>query len=176
MYGDEETMQDFDFKMIDSGHYAAMRYTGDEAHVIVPETYAGLPVTVLFDRLFLGHPEITSIELPDGITDIGEFMFEGCDNLKSIRLPAQMTSMWPYAFAYSGFEEIRLPDGVTSIAPFAFKGCKNLKRVICGAGMRKIESWAFGGCDRLEEVICGPGVEISPKAYEVKRPWPHGLK
>ena len=103
-------------------------------------------------------------------------MFEGCDNLKSIRLPAQMTSMWPYAFAYSGFEEIRLPDGVTSIAPLAFKGCKNLKRVICGAGMRKIESWAFGGCDRLEEVICGPGVEISPKAYEVKRPWPHGLK
>ncbi len=164
-------MQDFDFKMIDSGHYAAMRYTGDEEHVTVPETFAGLPVTVLFDKLFLGHEEITSIKIPDIVTDLGEFMFEGCVNLKHLDLPASMTSMWPYAFAYCGLEEVILPDGVVSIAPFAFKGCKNLKRVVCGKGMRKIESWAFGGCDSLEEVICGPDVEISPKAYETKKAW-----
>ncbi len=169
-------MQIFDFKMIDTGHYAAMQYTGDEPAVVVPATYGGVPVTVLNDRLFSGHAEIETIDLPDIVTDIGEFVFEGCENLKAIKLPAKMISMWSYAFAYSGIEEIRLPDGVTSIAPFAFKDCKHLKRVICGKGMRKIESWAFGGCEQLEEVICAPDVEISPRAYEIKKPWPHGLK
>ena len=158
-------MQRFIYKQIEDGSYCAMRYQGDESAVVIPDNRN---VTVLFDQLFARHGEITSVHIPDTVTDLGEFLFDGCENLRHIVLPAGLTNLWGYTFCRSGFEEIVLPDNLTALPPFAFKDCKNLKRVVCGAGMRKIHAWVFGGCDRLEEVVCGPHVEISPEAYKTK--------
>ncbi len=158
-------MQDFLYVPIEDGTYCIMRYKGDEAEVVIPDDRN---VTVLFDKLFAGHREITSLYIPDTVTDMGEFLFDGCEALRHIVLPTGLKCLWGYTFCRSGFEEIVLPDGLAAIPPFAFKDCKNLKRVVCGTGMRKIHAWAFGGCDRLEEVVCGPDTEISPEAYKTK--------
>ena len=158
-------MQDFSYRQIEDYTYCITRYQGNEAEVVIPDSGN---VTVLFDKLFAKHKEITSIHIPDTVTDLGEFLFDGCENLRHIELPSSLTSLWGYTFCRSGFEEIVLPDKLTCLPPFAFKDCKNLKRVVCGAGMRKIHAWAFGGCDQLEEVVCGPNVEISPEAYQTK--------
>lgn len=158
-------MQDFIYSQIEDGTYCVTRYQGDEAAVEIPNNRN---VTVLFDRLFAKHKEITSVLIPDTVTDLGEFLFDGCENLRHIDLPSGLTNLWGYTFCRSGFEEIVLPDKLTCLPPFAFKDCKNLKRVVCGAGMKKIHAWVFGGCDQLEEVVCGPDVEISPEAYQTK--------
>ena len=160
-------MQEFEFQInYDEQSYTIRKYKGDEANIIVPGTYGGKPVTILFDSIFAGHSEICSITFPDSITDLGEFVFDGCSNLKHIELPKNLKSLWGYTFARSAIEEITIPDGVSIIPPYAFKDCKSLKRVICGSGMRKIKSWAFGGCDLLEEVIYGSDVEVSKDAFE----------
>ncbi len=161
-------MQDFIYKKVEDDTYCVMAYEGDEANVVIPASYMGAPVTMLFDKLFAGHTEITSVQIPDTVTDLGEFLFDGCDNLKEIKLPAGLRNLWGYTFVRSAFEEIVLPDGVTMIPPCAFKDCKSLKRVVCGAGMRRIYEWAFGGCDALTEVVCGPDVTVSPDAYKSK--------
>ena len=158
-------MQDFIFKQIEDSTYCVVKYRGDESEVVIPDNRN---ITVLFYKLFSGHKEITCVHIPDTVTDLGEFVFDGCENLRRIKLPSRRTSLWGYTFCRSGFEEIVLPDGLSSLPPFAFKDCKNLRKVVCGAGMRKIHAWAFGGCDRLEEVVCGPDVEISPEAYKTK--------
>lgn len=158
-------MQDFIYKQIEDYTFCVMRYQGDEAEVVIPESRN---VTVLFDKLFARHKEITSVYIPDSVTDFGEFLFDGCENLRHIELPSSLTSLWGYTFCRSGFEEVILPDKLACLPPFAFKDCKNLKRVVCGAGMKKIHAWVFGGCDQLEEVVCGPNVEISPEAYKTK--------
>lgn len=159
-------MQDFLFKMVDDGTYCVVQYEGDEAEVTIPEQYCGKPVTILNDNLFAGHQEITAVHIPDSVTQIGGFVFDGCVGLKRIELPAGLTDMWGYAFVRSGLEEVVLPEHVKSIVSFVFKDCKNLKRVVCNAGLKKIYAWAFQGCDRLTEFEHSPDVEISPKAFE----------
>jgi len=161
----EVEMQDFYFKVIEDGSQCVMGYKGDEPEVVIPKDRN---VTALFDKLFAGHKEITSVRIPDTVVDLGEFLFDGCENLRHIELPDSVRNLWGYTFCRSNIEEIVLPDNVRSLPPFAFKDCKKLKRVVCGRNMKKIHAWVFDGCDVLEEVICGPDVEVSPKAYESK--------
>ena len=143
-----------------------MHYEGREEDVVIPDTYQGKPVTILFDKLFAGHEEIRSVRIPDTVTDLGEFLFEGCVNLHHIELPSGLRYLWGYTFCRCGIEEIILPDEVKIIPSYAFKDCANLRKIICGSGLKRIASWAFGGCDRLEEVVRGPEVEVSPDAFK----------
>ena len=160
-------MQEFYYRMVDDGTYCITGYEGDESEVVIPTDKV---FTILSDKVFRGHSEITSIQIPDTVTDIGEFVFDGCVNLRHLKLPANLRTLWGYSFVRCGIEEIVLPDHLRIIPPFAFKECKNLRRVVCGAGLEKIYSWAFGGCELLteENLIHGPGVEISPMAFELK--------
>lgn len=155
-------MQDFVYRKIEDGTRCVMGYQGDEGGVVIPDD---MNISMLYDKLFAGHSEITSVHIPDTVTDLGEFLFDGCVNLRSITLPPALTSLWGYTFCRSAFDEIILPERVAVIPPFAFKDCKNLKRVVCGKGLKKIHAWAFGGCDALEAVLYGPGVDVSPEAF-----------
>ncbi len=161
-------MQEFSYQIIENGTYCVTGYQGDEAHVVVPERVNGAPVTVLFDKLFRGHPEIETIKIPDTVTDLGEFVFDGCEKLRHIDLPSGLICLWGNTFARCGIEEIVLPDTLAVLPPFAFKECKNLRKVVCGTGMKKIHAWAFGGCEKLTEVVHDPSVEISSEAFTLK--------
>ncbi len=161
-------MQEFEYKLIDDGTFCVSGYMGDEAQVEIPAQVDGVPVTVISDGVFKDHPELRELRLPDCITDLGEFVFDGCANLRNLKLPAGLSRLWGYTFVRSGLEELTLPDGVRSIPPFCFKDCKSLRRVVCGSGMKTIHAWAFGGCDKLDELVCGPKVQLHPQAFETK--------
>lgn len=161
-------MQDYFYKQVEDGTWCIAAYAGDESEVVIPGEYQGMPVTILYDDLFKGHEEITSVRIPDSVTDIGGFVFDGCTHLTHVTLPASLENMWQYAFARSGIEEVTLPEKVRQIVPFTFKDCKNLRKVVCNSGLREIGAWAFDGCDRLAELMHEPGVKIkiSPLAFE----------
>ncbi|MBO4876044.1 MAG: leucine-rich repeat domain-containing protein [Bacteroidales bacterium] len=159
-------MQEFMFKPVEeNGTYCAISYKGDNAEVTIPEMYCGHPVTVLFDDLFKGHKEITTVHIPDSVREIGGFVFDGCSSLKSIVLPSSLENMWQYAFVRSSIEEIRLPEKLRYVAPFAFKDCKNLRKVVCNDALEEICCHAFEGCDRQMELICKDTVKISSQAW-----------
>ena len=160
-------MQKFSYKLLEDGTYCVMGYQGDESAVVLPESIGESGrITVLYDKLFEGHSEITSIHIPDTVTDIGEFAFAECENLRHLRLPAQLTNLWGQTFARCGIEEITLPEKVKRIPPFAFKDCKRLKKVVCGPVLKKIDPWAFAGCTQLTELITDPSAEVSPEAFD----------
>ena len=161
-------MQNYYYKLLDDGTYCVTEYEGDDSDVIIPSEYGGKPVTILFDRLFKGHTEITSVRIPDSVTDIGSFVFDGCINLTSVDLPSSLTNMWDYAFARSGVQEIKLPEKVVSIVPFTFKDCKNLRKFVCNKSLKKVHPWAFHGCSNLTEFISDEGTEVSPDAFREK--------
>lgn len=160
-------MQDFVFKIItENDTYCVMEYDGDDAEVVIPATYNGAPVTILYDNLFRGHKEIISVTVPDTINTIGGFVFDGCENLRTVKLAPKIEEFWQYAFVRCGIEEIVLPEKLKFIPPFAFKDCKNLRKVVCNDSLKEICSWAFEGCDNLKEVQHGPNVLVSPRAFE----------
>lgn len=89
-------MQKFFYKMIEDGTYCVMRYYGDEPNVVIPDHPE---TTMLFDKLFAGHKEINSVHIPDAVTDLGEFVFDGCENLRHIELPPNLNCLWGYVNA-----------------------------------------------------------------------------
>ena len=163
-------MQDFFTSQLDEFNISIMGYRGDENRVVIPAKMAGKNVTILFDALFKNHPEITYVKIPNTVTNIGSYMFEGCTKLKEIKLPDSLTEIWEYGFAKSSFEELYIPDGVEVIMPYTFKDCKKLKKIVFGKGLKKICDGAFEGCPKLKEVVYGKGVEVSPLAYETGIP------
>ena len=158
-------MQDFTFKMIDNETYAVMSYSGDEKEVTVPSEYLERPVTILFDDIFKGHTEIEKVNIPDTVTDIGGFVFDGCVNLKEIKLPAMLQNMWQYAFVRSSIEKIDIPAGVKYIIPFTFKDCKDLKEVTIHEGTIGIRALAFQNCTGLRKVTAPSDIVIDKDAF-----------
>ena len=46
-------------------------------------------VSAIDDYAFNGCTGLTSVEIPDGVTEIGEKAFAGCENLEEIRINKQ---------------------------------------------------------------------------------------
>ena len=116
-------MQEFYYKRVEDGTYCVTGYEGDEQDVVIPEDRV---ITMVYDKVFRGHSEIRSVHIPDTVTDLGEFVFDGCVNLRHLVLPANLKTLWGYTFIRCGIEEIVLPDGLRIIPPFAFKEAKML--------------------------------------------------
>ena len=76
-------MQEFYYNRVEDGTFCLTGYVGDEAEVVIPDDKV---FTILSDKIFRGHSEITSIRIPDTVTDMGEFLFDGCENLRRLKL------------------------------------------------------------------------------------------
>ncbi|MBQ1410382.1 MAG: leucine-rich repeat domain-containing protein [Oscillospiraceae bacterium] len=159
---------ELEYKLIDDGTFCVCACHGDAAVVEIPAALDGVPVTVIADGVFRGHAELCELRMAEGITDLGEFVFDGCENLRQLQLPASLERFWGYSFARCGLEELTIPDRVRSIPPFCFKDCKNLTRLKCGSGMQTIYAWAFAGCDKLTDLDIGPSVKLHPQAFASK--------
>lgn len=96
---------------------------------------------------------INNITIPDSVTSIGSYTFEGCTSLTSITIPDSVTSIGSGAFSgCKGLTSIEIPDSVTSIGNSAFDNCENLKEVIWNSPIRPRMS-LFKNCPNLERII-----------------------
>ena len=83
-----------------------------------------------FAALYLNGELVTSLEIPDGVTSIGNFAFSGCISLTSITIPDGVTSIGEYAFiGCISLTSITIPDSVTSIGECAFAACGSLESI-----------------------------------------------
>lgn len=158
-------MNDFTFKTIDDGTYMLIRYEGDEETVKVPDTYYGMPVRVIGDGVFRNKTWIRHVVIPEGVMELGGFVFDGCRDIETLELPQSLISMWQYAFVRSGFRELVIPENVKSIIPFTFSECRNLEKVTILHENVKIYSNAFKDCENLRELVVRGVPEIDPRAF-----------
>ena len=95
--------------------------------------------TKIICSAFRDCSNLTSIEIPNSVTSIGEYAFRGCSSLKSITIPNSVTSIGEYAFrGCSSLTSIIIPYSVTSIGENAFDGCSRLTSVYYEGS---IEEW-----------------------------------
>lgn len=98
--------------------------------------------------------------IPDGVEDIGDGAFSGCEGLTGVAIPASVARIGGNAFSScTGLRGVEIPDGVASIGEYAFGWCESLKEVSIGTGVRDIGDGAFSGCSGLAELALPDGVE-----------------
>jgi len=86
--------------------------------------------------------------IPNGVTSIAGWAFNGCKSLTSITIPNGVTSIGNYAFyCCTSLTSITIPNSVTSIGDEAFCGCKNL--VIKVPRSARLGDSAFKGCKKV---------------------------
>ena len=120
---------------------------------------------IVLERAFLECTELTSIEIPEGITQISGFT--NCSNLASVSLPSTLISIGDSAFrGCSSLTSIQIPEGVTSIYDSAFSGCSSLTSVSLPSTLTSIGDGAFSGCSSLTTISIPEGVtEISSSVF-----------
>ena len=90
------------------------------------------------------------IDVPRGVTTIGNAVFFRCTSVYEITLPAGVTTIGEKAFYECSFLlSITLPEGVTTIGEKAFWGCSSLVSVTFPEGVTTIEASAFELCSSL---------------------------
>ncbi len=101
-------------------------------------------VTSIKQYVFDGCTSLTSVVIPDSITSIGEKAFRGCSSLTSITISNSVTSIGYGAFiGCSKITSIVIPDSVTSIGVLAFDGCRNLTSIVIPGSVTSIGNRAF---------------------------------
>ena len=74
--------------------------------------------------------EITSISLPEGLTSIGDYAFDGCASLTSVTIPNSVTSIGECAFFYcTSLTSVIIGNSLTWMGRAAFDGCGSLTSV-----------------------------------------------
>ena len=145
-----------------------------------------------YSYLFMSCKNLTSVTLPESLTNIGEMSFYGCENLKNINIPSGVTSIGGSAFngckslrgsiniptgvtsieSYTfyqceGLSSVVLPDGLISIGENAFYNCKNLTSIHIPDGVTSIENSTFENCEKLKNVNIPAGVtSIGVRAFD----------
>lgn len=113
--------------------------------VIVPSS-----VTEINHNCFCGC-SLSTIELPNSLTSIKDFVFGKCENLNNIVLPNSLTNLGQGAFSgCTALSEIVIPDSVTSELSGTFEDCTSLTSVTIGSGIT-----TMGGSDIIQPNLTG---------------------
>lgn len=105
--------------------------------------------------------------IPEGVTEIGFSVFDGCDTLESITVPSTVEIISDSAFAFcTNLKTVTVQDGVTEIGEWAFSNCTALESITLPKSVTIIGSYAFDCCTSLKDIcILGAVEEIGDEAF-----------
>ena len=140
----------FGYRTEPDGSMAISSYDGEGGEVVVDDSYYGMKVTVIDEGAFKDCSTITSVVLPDTVTEIREEAFAGCFSLRSVSFGSGLRVIGDSAFKQcSVLSSAALPDSLTTIGAEAFKNCFSLAEVTAGSVLTDVAEGAFEGTQWL---------------------------
>ena len=129
----------------------------------------GSALASIGDNAFAGCQKLSSLQLPEGVTEIGRAAFNGCRALREITIPTGVTEIEDFTFGVcASLREIHLPEGLTSIGASAFTGCAALTQIVLPDGVTALGAKAFNNCQALAKVLVPASVEsIAEDAFNL---------
>lgn len=122
--------------------------------VVLPSSYNGTPITKIYANAFEDCDLITSIVVPEGISEIQGDAFRSCSNLSYISLPDSLNTIGDAAFIHcDSLDNVTIPNGISIIPFMAFWGCHNLKSIVLPNNLEEIGGSAFDSCGFVEFTI-----------------------
>ncbi len=94
-----------------------------------------------------------SINIPNGITSIGNKAFCDCYNLETIALPISLTSIGDLAFSSCSLISVNIPYNVTSIGQGSFSNCMYLERITVDSANPSYSNDLGGGLYNKDKTI-----------------------
>ena len=154
---------------IDDRTVTVTAYTGDNEAVSIPQqvTYEGTTYTVarIGDHAFSHCIGLTSVTIPNSVTEIGLQPFFGCLNLTDIIVDPENSSYCSIDGVLYDKEvsvlikcpegkkgDLNIPSSVTTIGDYAFYYCERLKSVTTPNSVTTIGQWAFAYCTGLTSI------------------------
>ena len=96
---------------------------------------------------------ITSVEIEDGVTNIGAYAFSYCTHITSVKIAKSVAKIGREAFnCCSALTKADIPEGVTTIDTDAFHLCCAIESVIIPSTVTTIENDAFYGCKNCKSI------------------------
>lgn len=109
------------------------------------------------------NKNLAGYTLPDTVTEIASYAFEGCNVLRSITIPEGIKYVGAGAFEncknlsrvdYRATECFEFGEIIATQGSYeAFWGCENLTEINIASNVENIPERAFAGCDSLEYII-----------------------
>ena len=97
-------------------------YNGTSSSVVIPQDVKSI------SSAFFCNQYIESIQIPNGVTNIGPHAFFSCTNLKTISLPNSVSTIAEFAFANCfSLETIQLPSTLKCLEDGVFLNCNNVR-------------------------------------------------
>ncbi len=133
-------------------------YNNDSTSIEIPET-----ITEIGEFAF-ARSGITSVEIPEGVTKIGYAAFYHCDELTDIVIPDSVTEIGPSAFAKTPWLQNWEQNGTGDFLIVGdgllldYRG--NTATVAIPAGVKTIGAGAFADNSSIKQIILPDSVEV----------------
>lgn len=108
-----------------------------------------------FGRVTYGvKGKVKDIEIPKGVSLVEDYVFLGCDYIKTVTFGPDVEEIGLYAFQNcTNLETVNFDDAMGVLEAGAFKGCTSLKAAdFSKTTLAAIGYEAFAGCTALEEI------------------------
>ena len=137
-------------------------YIGKSEYIEVPDE-----VTAIAEFAFEGNDHIKSVIMPNSVLEIGRAAFARCKNLTSIVLSNALTIIEIQLFLGSeNLTDIYLPENLKEIKRLAFYNCGKLSKIDLPEGVSYIGADAFHGCSSLKSIKLPKGLKrIGDRAF-----------
>ena len=141
-------------------------------HIVIPETYNGLPVQEIASRGFIDST-ITSVFIPGSIFNIGAYAFDNCNQLKDVTIANGVEEISELSFnACNSIESIVFPESITYINHYCLYRLSGLKNVILKCNKYSVRSLCNGST--LIETIYDNAILQNPNLEKIYAIEGHG--
>ena len=122
----------------------------------IPAVIAGLPVTAIGEGAFQNNTWLREVHLPDTITVLQEFAFDGCEQLDRINLPDGLQRIEMCALGGTRLTSVSVPVGTVFLGNYAFAGSDFLEEVLLSDHLQDMETNPFTDCPHLSRIHLSP--------------------